>query len=454
MFRREALWLASMILLISCGPSKKSIFADKRTDHEKYADQIREAGLDRTYMGSLWFDAAQRGLLQPLSITLPYKEAGYFAPDKPSAASYVFTARRGDRISLFIEIKPDTIKPFFGELWRPAGTPGKAELIASIDSTRRIVHDVEEDGNYLVRVQPPLLESVEFTVTISTGPSLAFPVSDSGNPKLISFWSDPRDGGRRSHQGVDISAKFRTPAVASADGMVSRVMENRLGGKVVFMRPKGKNYSLYYAHLDSQTVATGQSVKAGQTLGLIGTTGNAKGTVPHLHFGIYGWGGAIDPLPFVDPRRKLPAEITAATDQIGKWIRTAANIRLALSPSEPDAADIELKRGTVIYVAGAAAGYLRVSLPDFREGYVTQKNISSKILDTKTADEPLRLLDRPLTTAPAVSTIAPNKKYEIVGEFGAFQLVRSGDQIGWLEAVEESTALSQPAVITSDGVVR
>ena len=61
-----------------------------------------------------------------------------------------------------------------------------------------------------------------------------------------------------------------------------------------------RHVTLYYAHLDEHRVRGGQCVEPGDTLGLVGTTGNAEGTVPHLHFGIYVPGeGAVDPYPFV-----------------------------------------------------------------------------------------------------------------------------------------------------------
>jgi len=73
-----------------------------------------------------------------------------------------------------------------------------------------------------------------------------------------------------------------------------------LGGKQVWQRTGLFGNSIYYAHLDSIAIESGAKVKAGDTLGFVGNTGNAKFTPPHLHFGIYkGYQGAVDPLPFV-----------------------------------------------------------------------------------------------------------------------------------------------------------
>ena len=95
--------------------------------------------------------------------------------------------------------------------------------------------------------------------------------------------------------------------MAASDGIVSSVGTNRLGGNVVWVWDTARNQSHYYAHLSRQAVRMGERVKAGDVIGYVGNTGNARGTPPHLHFGIYARReGPIDPLPFVsgDPRMK------------------------------------------------------------------------------------------------------------------------------------------------------
>ncbi|NLG63534.1 MAG: M23 family metallopeptidase, partial [Candidatus Cloacimonetes bacterium] len=75
-----------------------------------------------------------------------------------------------------------------------------------------------------------------------------------------------------------------------------------IGGKVIWMRPDGEDVELYYAHLDRQDVRPGERVRAGDQIGLVGNTGNARGTSPHLHFGVYRNGGrvAINPEPWLE----------------------------------------------------------------------------------------------------------------------------------------------------------
>jgi len=130
---------------------------------------------------------------------------------------------------------------------------------------------------------------------------LLIPVSGVAVRKVTDTWSAPRSGGRL-HQGQDIFAPRGTPVVSATEGIVVRVGTNRLGGKVVsIIGAGGRLY--YYAHLDgyAEGLDVGHTVSKGSTIGYVGNTGNARGTPPHLHFGVYTPAGALNPLPmFVD----------------------------------------------------------------------------------------------------------------------------------------------------------
>ena len=108
-------------------------------------------------------------------------------------------------------------------------------------------------------------------------------------------WGAPRSGGR-SHQGVDMIGERGLPIVAVVDG-VAQSKINRLGGNSVWLNgADGTRY--YYAHLDAW--ATMGQVTAGTVIGYLGDTGNAKFSVPHLHFEIHpGGASAVNPYPTV-----------------------------------------------------------------------------------------------------------------------------------------------------------
>lgn len=129
---------------------------------------------------------------------------------------------------------------------------------------------------------------------------LAMPVEGVPVERVTDTWGAPRSGGRR-HEGQDIFAARGTPVRPAAAGYVVRVGENELGGKVVFVTGAGGR-TYYYAHLDSHAegISAGDYVTPSDVIGYVGTTGNAAGAQPHLHFGVYERGsGALDPLPLL-----------------------------------------------------------------------------------------------------------------------------------------------------------
>lgn len=115
---------------------------------------------------------------------------------------------------------------------------------------------------------------------------------------LTDTWGGARSEGR-THEGIDIFAKRGTPIHSTTHGIVQRVGEDRLGGNVVvIVGPGGAGH--YYAHLeDFAQIKKGDWVDAGEVIGYVGDSGNAKGTPPHVHYGIYINGSAVNPYPLL-----------------------------------------------------------------------------------------------------------------------------------------------------------
>jgi murein DD-endopeptidase MepM/ murein hydrolase activator NlpD len=107
-------------------------------------------------------------------------------------------------------------------------------------------------------------------------------------------WGFPRSGGR-SHAGTDLFAPRGTPVRAPASGLVE-VANGAIGGKQ-FRLTTPAGVLFFGSHLDDFG-ATGQ-VRAGDVIGYVGDTGNARGSRPHLHFEVHPSGTAVNPFPLV-----------------------------------------------------------------------------------------------------------------------------------------------------------
>jgi peptidoglycan LD-endopeptidase LytH len=417
----------------SCSGPQRGLFGS-RSPHEKYADKINEAGLAATELGRSWLSAATKGLQQPLVVNLPYKETGYFPASTPGAEGYRFSARRGDQLIIEIAKKPVTGFKIFMDLWQPAAN-NQPELLMSSDTTGiPLQYEIKKDGDYLLRLQPELLAGGEYTLTIRTAPSLAFPVQTSANPRIGSFWGDARDAGARSHEGIDIFSPKRTPAVAAADGRIRSVGTNALGGKIIFLNPSDRNYALYYAHLDTQLVEEGQRVKAGDIIGLVGNTGNARNTPPHLHFGIYSSGGAVDPLPFVKRDRPGPVAITAAAANINAYVRSDRNTVIYSAPDRKSAKLVSPEASTLLQVKAATGDWYKVRLPDGQEGFITDESIArlDKPIRNYALSAPTRLLDKPDSMAAAKTVIEKGGQVQVLASFNDYYYVQHGAATGWI----------------------
>lgn len=112
------------------------------------------------------------------------------------------------------------------------------------------------------------------------------PVADATskdyNPN--SFWYYPW-GNSVTHKGVDIFAKEGTLVKSSTSGIVLYSGTLSVGGNVVFvLGPKWRLH--YYAHLKELKTTTFTLVDSNEVIGTVGTSGNAKGKSPHLHYAI------------------------------------------------------------------------------------------------------------------------------------------------------------------------
>jgi peptidoglycan LD-endopeptidase LytH len=132
---------------------------------------------------------------------------------------------------------------------------------------------------------------------------IAMPVRGVKVKSVADTWQTPRSNDR-THQGQDIFAPRGTEIRSATEGYVFRIGQSNLGGNTVWIAGAGGRF-YYYAHLDkfAENLKQGDYVTSETVIGYVGNTGNAQTTPPHLHFGVYTAGGAINPLPLLSDQK-------------------------------------------------------------------------------------------------------------------------------------------------------
>ena len=114
---------------------------------------------------------------------------------------------------------------------------------------------------------------------------ILIPVANAKLARIPDSFEDARDGQRR-HHAVDIMAPRGTPVIAADDGHVLKLRTGGAGGITLYAVDPQARFVYYYAHLDhySRGLTEGQAISRGDTIGFVGTSGNAPANTPHLHF--------------------------------------------------------------------------------------------------------------------------------------------------------------------------
>lgn len=161
-----------------------------------------------------------------------------------------------------------------------------------------------------VATEPPAAASgtaATAPATLHPAPALhlAMPIAGIDPNQLTDTYTDARAGHR--HEALDIAAPQGTPVMAVAEGNVAKLFTSKEGGLTVYQFDNTQQYAFYYAHLDRYApgLKEGMLLRKGDTLGYVGTTGNAPKNAPHLHFAVFKlgpekqwWKGtSLDPLP-------------------------------------------------------------------------------------------------------------------------------------------------------------
>ena len=347
-----------------------------RSAHEAYAHSLEQANLHHTALGHDWIEAGQKALEEAVNIPLPYEEVFYWDSRSAEAGAYRFFAKRGVRIEVAIGIPQEDTLLLFADLFRERGDTliQRIHVATTDEETHRLEFEPRRDAYYALRLQPELLRGGRFRVRVRELPSIGFPVKGKNSRSIASFFGDPRDGGSREHHGVDIFAARHTPVLAPSNSSVTRVGEGDIGGKYVWLYDSKRSMYLYFAHLETREVERGDKISAGQLIGTVGNTGNARSTPPHLHFGIYS-NGPIDPFHFIAETDTIPDLISGDTLLLGTLVRSDGKALMKSSPLDSGTYTDTLESQSRVTITAFTGRLCRIKLPDGSYGYIAENQV-------------------------------------------------------------------------------
>lgn len=176
------------------------------------------------------------------------------------------------------------------------------------DGSKSVTYSyVQENGKNIEKnvLEETILEK-PVTQVVAKGPTYASTnVALSRGTGKVSGLSWPLRGGLTSyygyrwgsfHTGLDIDGDTGEPFVAAASGTVSAAGTSGGYGKMIII-DHGNGVATRYAHASKLNVSVGQKVEKGETIGLVGSTGNSTGS--HLHFEVIINGSTVNPLNYL-----------------------------------------------------------------------------------------------------------------------------------------------------------
>jgi murein DD-endopeptidase MepM/ murein hydrolase activator NlpD len=190
---------------------------------------------------------------------------------------------------------------------------------AASDSFRISPEDIEANKTALGVSDPEFRSLHDSWGRTDNAPKKAEISIPSINPvELMRFSSqygyrtDPFQGRRKNHKGVDIPGPVGTPIFATADGTIGRAQWVSGYGKYIEVE-HGNAIQTRYGHLSAMNVVSGQRVKQGDIIGFMGSTGRSTGS--HLHYEVRIAGEPVNPMSFLAPITQ-PAPVTNSSNSL------------------------------------------------------------------------------------------------------------------------------------------
>jgi murein DD-endopeptidase MepM/ murein hydrolase activator NlpD len=154
-------------------------------------------------------------------------------------------------------------------------------------------------GGLLIAALVPAAAAAQSPAKASTRPAptpiidelrakrLLLPVAGVDSSAIRDSFRQKR-GSNRVHHAVDIMAPRGTPVISTDSGQVIKLYQSKAGGLMIYTVDSTRRFIYYYAHLDRYHpgLTEGKAIARGDTIGYVGTSGNAPSNQPHLHFAI------------------------------------------------------------------------------------------------------------------------------------------------------------------------
>lgn len=184
-------------------------------------------------------------------------------------------------IALIYETKPEPAGPV--TVSRQGDTAVVIDTAAPPAETDTVVTPAASTADTTVASRTPLALPEDIEALKAQG--MIIPVAGVQAEDLVNSFGDER-GATRRHNALDIMAPRNTPALAATEGTILALHNSVAGGLSIYMSDRSRKFVLMYGHLDSYRpgLAVGHSVKRGEIIGFVGSTGNAQPLAPHLHF--------------------------------------------------------------------------------------------------------------------------------------------------------------------------
>lgn len=178
------------------------------------------------------------------------------------------------------------------------GGPGSGQVPALPDHVQDLAR-LEGINHKAEGIQDNLLTLTKFfedqTIVLAQTPSIMPTQGYWASP--FGTRTDPFTGKKAFHPGVDIATQYGNPVIATADGIVISTKTEKIGGRTIKISHPKTGYVTVYCHLSKFLVKAGKRVKRGDTIGLIGRTGRARG--PHVHYEVRRDGKRLNPWRFI-----------------------------------------------------------------------------------------------------------------------------------------------------------